>query len=358
MSRPRDGCDKMEQFARDVDLILKGQAVEGISDEAYQADLVLTKTLSQIQFEPDPRFESRLRGKLLQKLYEDEREKEVRTMSLKNMFRSLVRPVLVAGVSAAVVLGVVFVASPDVRAAAGEWMARFVEVDSPWTLLPETEDRTVVDNPPELSPEPVESIATEGAPSVSVGETVVITSGQGVKEIATGELPEPERPQADPRNELISPEEAQAELDFKIRIPSVLPDGYRFLGVVPRLELPDTPPDVGIELPDDLPKVKPPQMALLIFGNEEGEMLSLSEMYVVDSDRAVPSVPLPAGEGAVQDVTVNGQPAQYVEGMWMESGWGTGGHYQLHWQDGDILYDLTSRTMDLEKLLPVAESIK
>jgi hypothetical protein len=348
----------MEQFARDVDLILKGQAVEEISDKAYQADLALTKTLSHMQFKPDPRFESRLRGKLLQKLYEDEREKEVRTMSLKNMFRSLVRPVLVAGVSAAVVLGVVFAASPDVRAAAGEWVARFVEVDSPWTLLPETENQPVAESPPDLSTEDVASVATEGAPSVSVGETVVVTSGQGVKEVATGELPEPERSQVEPRSELISLEEAQAELDFKIRIPSVLPDGYDFLGVVPRPDLPATLPDVGVEPPDDLPKVKPPQMALLIFGNEDGEMLSLSEMYVADSDRAVPNVPLPAGEGAVQDVTVNGQSAQYVEGMWTEDGWGTGGHYQLHWQDGDILYDLISRTLDLEELLSIAESIK
>jgi hypothetical protein len=56
---------------------------------------------------------------------------------------------------------------------------------------------------------------------------------------------------------------------------------------------------------------------------------------------------------------VNGQPAQYVDGMWTENGWVSGGFYQLHWQGADgIVYDLSSTTITLDTLLTVAESIQ
>jgi hypothetical protein len=361
MSRSKDMRDDTERFVRDVDRLLAGHPVEEITDDAYRADLELAHLLDRMQFVPDPRFKSRLRSQLLHQLYEE----EVKTMSPIRLFRSLVRPVLVAGLSAMIVLGVVFAASPAARAAAQaaaqELVARFVEVDSPWALFPGGEKQPA---PP----------AVTGAPGAEAGSRTVTLGPEG-ESLMEGELPVPD---VQPSPELLSLEEAQAGLDFEIRVPSVLPDGYAFLGVMPQPEVPDNPPDIGIKPPDGLPKapeglpkpldglpkapeglpeIQKPQVATLIFGNAAGEKLVLSEALLTGP--ALAEVPLPAGRGGVQDVTVNGQPAQYVEGAWTENGWVSSGHYQLHWQDTEgAMFDLISATLGLEELLPVAESIE
>lgn len=358
MNRSRDMYDKAKRFAQDVDLLLDGQPVEEPSDNAYRADLELANALSRVQFVPKPRFKSRLRSHLLHQLYEKE---EVKTMSIVKVFRSLVRPVLVAGLSAIVVLGVVFAASPDVRAAAQEWVARFVEVDSPWALLPAGEKRPA---PPTTIAVPGEKTADATISGTSSGkEEFPGPDNQGVEgefpglgnqgvETESGQLPVPD---AQPNRELISLEAAQAKLDFKIRVPSVLPEGYTFLGVAPMPELPSRMPN-GAEPPADLPKVKPPQVATLVFRNSAGEVLFLSEALM--NDPVPTEVPLPAGQGSVQDVTVNGQPAQYIEGLWSPGGWVSEGNRQLHWQDAEgITFDLISRTLGLGDLLAIAESI-
>ena len=54
---------------------------------------------------------------------------------------------------------------------------------------------------------------------------------------------------------------------------------------------------------------------------------------------------------------VNGQPAQYVEGLWTPNGWVTEGNRQLHWQAEGIMFDLISSTLGLNDLLAVAESV-
>ena len=156
--------------------------------------------------------------------------------------------------------------------------------------------------------------------------------------------------------ELVSLEEAQAGLDFEILMPSALPEGYTFLGAAPR---PEPPSGLGgADPPPDLPKARPPQVVMLVFGNSAGDVLMLSEMLINDPAPAPAEVPLPAGEGSVQEVTVNGQPAQYIEGMWSPSGWVSEGHHQLHWQAGGIMFDLISPTLGLGDLLSVAESLE
>ena len=268
-------------------------------------------------------------------------------MTPMRVFRSLVRPVLVAGLSAVIVLGVVFAASPDVRAAAQEWAARFVEVDTPWALLPVREERPAA---PASITAPDELAAGAAA---GKGESPALELGNEGIDIEAGTLPAPD---GQPSRELVSLEEAQAGLDFEILMPSVLPEGYAFLGAAPTPELPSGMPG-GAKAPPDLPKTKPPQVVILVFGNSDGEGLMLSEMLMRTPAPAGAAVPLPAGEGSVQEVTVNGQPAQYVEGMWSPSGWVSEGNHQLHWQnDEGIMFDLMSSTLGLDDLLPVAES--
>lgn len=356
MSRSRGMGDDTERFGRDVDRLLAGQPLAEGPDDAYQADLELARLLGRAQFVPDLRFKSRLRSHLLHQLYENEEGKEIRIMSPIRVFRSLVRPLLVAGVSAVIVLGVVFAVSPDVRAAAQQLWVSFVEVDSPWALLPAAQKHPAA--PPEVTAEggDVASAGRAGVPSAeaqpSTGKPEPPAS-QPESSAAEG-LPVPD---VQPTRALLSLEEAQAKVDFEIQMPAALPEGYSFLGAMPMPEPPAGVPDVGVEPPADLPKTRPPQAVTLLFSHADGGTLTLSEMRV--SGRAPAGVPLPAGGASVQDVTVNGQPAQYVEGRWTEDGWVSGGHYQLHWQDAEgLMFDLVSNELALEALLAVAESLE
>jgi hypothetical protein len=356
MSRWRDTRDEAERFARDVDSLLDGQPIGENADASYRADLELADLLSRVQFAPDPRFKSRLRSDLRHRLYQLYEGQEVKKMVPMKVFRALVRPVLVAGLSAVLVIAVVFAVSPAARAAAQsaaqELVARFVEVDSPWALLlPGREQPSAPDAGPGAEMPNVEDVVplwAQEAPPVPGDEE---SPGVDIEKLDLSEVP--------PSGELLSLEEAQAELDFRIRVPSVLPEGYTFLGVRPAPELSAVLPDLGVEPPAGLPKMEGPQSAILVFGNAAGEQLTLSEVDLGMLGQGPGDIPLPAGRGAVQEVTVNGQPAQYVAGRWTEDGWVSDGQYHLHWQDAEgIMYDLISGTLDLEKLLPVAESIE
>jgi hypothetical protein len=347
MNHSRGTRDEAERFAQDVDSLLADQPVAETSDDAYQADLALVRLLSQGRFVPDPHFRCRLRNQLLNQLCEE--RKELKTMSPIKVFRSLARPVIVASLSAVIVLGAVLAISPDARAAAQEMWVRFVEVDSPWALLPRGAEQPEMERRSDSATAPTVPSTMEDGGAEAGAPLPPSDLESGAKELPV--------PGAQPTRKLISLEEAQAGLNFKIRVPSVLPDGYVFRGIVPQPELPTNPPDIGVAPPDDLPKIERPQTAMLIFGNAADEILILSE--VLTNDPGHLAVTLPAGKGGVQDVMINDQPAQYVEGRWTEDGWVASGNYQLHWQSEDgIMYDLTSSTLGLETLLPVAESIE
>ena len=123
------------------------------------------------------------------------------------------------------------------------------------------------------------------------------------------------------------------------------------------LSLPDTPADLpkaAGAAPADLPKEPTPQVATLIFKNSANDVLLLSETLIFNPTSL--EIPLPAGKGGITDVTVNGQPAQYIEGAWTPSGWVSTGQHQLHWQSDNVLFDLTSSTLGMKDLVTIAES--
>jgi len=183
-------------------------------------------------------------------------------------------------------------------------------------------------------------------------------------------VPTPRLPQVPSTPPLVSLEQAQANVDFKIRMPSSLPDGYEFegaaappglprgAGTVPgRPKPPELPPNMapppGLpnagNPPVDPEKIKPPQRVILIFGNAAGELLFLAEA----GPSEVPASGIekrPAGQARVEELTVNRQRAQYLEGSLT---------HHLRWQGADgIRYDLTSHLLGKTELLRIAESIK
>lgn len=267
-----------------------------------------------------------------------------------SLFRQLFRGAVAASLAASLLLGTVLVVSPTARAQVQDLIVRFVEVDSPWALLSGLSGAESPRGAALPTPEP------DQAPGAGASEGV-----PGSSDIPAPPLPKGFAPQ--PEQALVSLEEAQAQTSFTIKMPTVLPDGYSFKGV---LKPPSLPP-IEEPLPADS-RVSLPSAVILIFGDAGGELLTLSEMKLItpaalaEADRAAPSlgkIELPAGRGSVQEVTVNGQPGQYVEGGWSSQGWDSNAnHHLLHWQGADgVAYNLLSGTLGLSELLAVAESI-
>jgi hypothetical protein len=329
-----EGLDnEAERFAHDVDRLWSEQAVDEPGSDEYQADLSLAGLLSRAQFAPDPRFKSTLWNRLVARSSGERKGGNV--MSPVGVLRSLVRPVLVVGLSALLVFGLVLAVSPAVRAAAQEWLTRFVEVDSPWALLSGAPDKETSDQAPGAS-EPSLPGTGEVPPAGIASPPLVGGSAPGLDQA------------------LVSVEEAQAETPLTIKVPASLPDGYSLKGVVKPVPL----PQLDVPLPADSPAPPSPASVMLVFENRAGETMLLSEATM-----PVPAegdLPLPAGKGSVQEVSVNGQPGQYVEGAWTPQGWETGAAQRmLHWQGTDgVTYDLISQNLGLKDLLAVAESIR
>lgn len=320
-----------DQFAEDVDRLYSGEPPVESGDESYRADLELADLLNRASFAPSQAYKTQLHIQLVEQLYQPHQPKEVHFM-----FAKVLRSGLVAVVAALFLFAIVFAASPDARAATQQFVARFVGVGSLQELLPD--GQTVPDGPP--SGVSVAGGDTNGRPQ----------SPSGALPLVPGD--------ALPRTELVPLNEAQANVDFTIKVPTYLPIGYSLLGASPTPALPDINPTGGeVPAPADRPKLERLQVVRLVFGNSDGEIITLSEAKMPEN---VPGdVPLPVGDGAVQDVTVNGQPGQFISGAWTDSGWRGSGFYQLHWMGADgITYDLASNIFGLEELLSIAESLQ
>ena len=211
-----------DRFTQDVDRLLAGEAVPTAADEDYQADVELARMLSQVRYPPASRFESRLRIKLQNQLA----QQEIKAMSPKRKISSWVRPLFVAGLSAALLFAALLVVSPEVRAAAQDWVARFVVVDSPWTM------RSAAGQPAQSDTRPTVAAPADAAKSASA-------ASQPANSASNSDLPKPggdvggpdvanlPKPDIQSGEQTISVEAAQAKLTFKIRVPSTLPDDYK-----------------------------------------------------------------------------------------------------------------------------------
>jgi len=358
--------DEEMRFVCDLELLRTGKPVPEVTDASYQADLAMTDLLMRARFVPTTEFKARLQRKLQRQL-EVERRHSMLSVFSGSLFRQLFRVAVSASLAVSLLLAVLLVVSPAARAQVQDLIVRFAEVDSPWALLPERSDATSP-RAALLTPDPAQPMSGPGMGAAGL---------PAPSDIPAPPLPEGHLPLTEPM--LISLEEAQAETSFTIKMPATLPEGYSFKGVLnlpslpplPELEesLPKdasvshpslSPPELEESLPkDDSASSGPPSLVILIFENAAGEMLTLSEGILLPPPPGVEVPPLPAGKGSIQEVTVNGQPGQYVEGIWSPQGWDSNAtHHQLHWQGADgVIYDLLSWTLGLSELLATAESI-
>jgi hypothetical protein len=331
--------DEETRFVRDVELLRTGKPIPEEADVSYQADLAMADLLLRAKFVPTAEFKTRLRSKLQNQL-EMERRPSMLSFSSGSLFRQLLKGAVAFGLTVSVVLGTVLVFSPTARAQVQDLIIRFVEVDSPWALLSAPSD---AESPRPAPPMP----DSTQAPGAGVSGDM-----PAPPEMPAPSLPEGVAPR--PGQALVSLEEAQAQTSFTIKMPATLPEGYSFKGVVK----PPPLPEIKEPLPADSSVSRLPSAATLIFEDAAGEVLTLSEATLA----ALPAdevLQLPAGKGSLQEVTVNGQPGQYIEGAWSPQGWDpNANHHLLHWQGADgVTYELLSPTLGLSELLVVAQSI-
>jgi hypothetical protein len=237
---------------------------------------------------------------------------------------AILSPIVRKGLTLSLLLAALLASIPSAPVAA-QGPGGFAETETPWTLPQKSSKRGDIVRP--------DAPSLKGAPLQSA-----VSGGQ-----------------------LVSVQEAQTKVNFKIRVPSSLPSGYSLKGAVAPLSLPANAPQPSISLPalpNGAPKLEAPQFTMLVFSNAAGEQLTLAQTKLIALPGA-PTVNLPTGKGSVQTVTVSGRTGQYVEGRWTPNGWVASGMYQLRWTDADgITYDLTSTTQGLKSLLTVAESLK
>lgn len=142
--------------------------------------------------------------------------------------------------------------------------------------------------------------------------------------------------------------EVQSQVDFPVKSPGYLPDGYEFYSA----------------------SVDGPGLVTLSY-IRGGYMLNISQSLV--SDAPVFEVGATAD---IQALEINGSPAEYVEGYWIadveQSGdqaemqgriWQDGGYQQLRWEQNGIVYWMHSvigsgTDLPLDEWIAVAESLQ
>ena len=369
--------DEGTRFMRDVELLRAGKPLSEMTEAPYsRADLEMADLLTRARFVPSAEFRSKLQNKLHSQ--PDIKGRDSMSMFASSLFRQMLKGAVAVGVTAALVMATVLVVSPEARAQAQGLVARFVEVDSPWAPLTgvsgsDSEESNTVELVDGQTGEHSSFEATRSeAPAPDSAESPAASRQEGLPAPSDLPLDLPADLPADlPKLTLpgdaasrlegpsmISFEEAQAGTSFTIKMPASLPGGYSFQGVFK----PPSPPNLGDSLPDDaLPREGSvpslPSPVTLVFENAAGEKLMLTEVSLTVSGAG--EVSLPAGRGSVQEVSVNGQSGQYVEGAWSRQGWDSGAAiHQLHWQGADgVTYTLVSHTLGLDEMLATAQSV-
>jgi hypothetical protein len=275
--------------------------------------------------------------------------------------------------------------SPTARAQAQQLFARFVAVDSPEAFMAEQISKQRAER--EAAQSGV-TPAGDTSDTAAAGKGEVVQGSEGENSVTPAEPTQdtdrpsyldqkqpfpgivddwrPDAPLASIPDDVVLPthprgnslaasnlaslEEAQSKVSFTIHTPTWLPDGYSLQGVM-------VPPDLSNTLnlparPANAPQLPAPTLATLNFSNgTDTFILSQVQRPQVEGGPAREMLlPIPNDRGSVQEITIKGQSAQYIE---------MGSARQVHWQDANgVMYDLISNTLDQATLIRIAESVQ
>lgn len=140
-----------------------------------------------------------------------------------------------------------------------------------------------------------------------------------------------------------SREETEAAVEFKLHIPTYIPQRLEFMGTY------YYPTRVGQG------SAREDTWTVIMFWREASPskmILGLDQVRHLGKDYH-----FKVAEEAVQPLTIKGRPAIYIEGAWMDGKWRRDLERSIAWSDDQFAYRLWSTALPLEELRKVAESM-
>jgi hypothetical protein len=362
------------QFLKDVDRLEYGEGSPPAADGEQNSDLTLARLLFRHRSEPTLAYQHTLRCHLLRQLYAKE-EEQMSKHRLSSLFQMRWAKAFTAFCLVFLVIVIPFWVSPVARAAAGQWFNLTVrEVDNLFSIFGEMPPLPPHDGtePPhknggsimvvhsKIAPEGSDTLQgnSKTADNTMEGDVSYQGNTQTVEGALAGNSPvgyaKIEKKIEIFKPEKLTLEEAQQHLDFPIRTPAYLPDGYRYESVMLPPPLPDTEPKDA--------KVIGMKMVSLHYTDPQDNRLTITQHLMEgDIENTQMSMEMLVGKGSVQQVSINGQLAQFIIGAWKHDGtWDMNdASHTLTWSDTEgRSYEILANQLPLEEMVLIAESLK
>jgi len=314
-----DERDWADRFSRDVDGLLNeaGRTDSEPRPTEYRQALDLARTLATTDFSAESRMRQALRRRLLNRIGTREGWYRQKEYIMRTFFRKLRLVVALASAVLAAFL-VVALAWPDALTAMAQSIRDFVQI------LSVGEHTTVYQVDPDSAASRPQWTPS-ARPRVELRWTIRTPIGDYSNHAAFGQ---------DPTVHYCSTfDEAQTITPFRLRQPDYIPEDYAFLDAM-------VPP--------------PPANEAFLFYKSPDDKIVLIEMPVYTRVEVIDETTMTVAgvwfglttEEPVEEVTLNGQRAAWVEG------------YGLVWEAEDIICILGGPDLSLEEAIRIAKSLE
>lgn len=312
--------ERVRRFQADIDQILDtGQAPPGEDgDGTYGETLATAARLAQADFSVESQVRDSLRQEITRRSAIDRRKK---LFSWLMGFRAP-RMYLLGPTAAVLVMLVVMLAWPGAVASAAESIERFVRQ---LVLDESTTVRQIDEDEAGLGLEGAGLGLEDDLNLIDDGGAVIWVERTTIRERA--DLP-PDLPPVSESEIFLDVLTAQEHLAFPLREPDELPGGYSL----------------------DQVRVTPTGWALSRYSGPDGVILIAQvpqdASTILDSDRLVSTTVEILTDSPIEEVTVNGRTAAWVEGQ------------SLSWVEDGVAYTLSGGRLSLSQAVRIAESMR
>jgi len=348
------------EFLMQLEKMERGKQPDSMKDEDILADLRVANLLFCERSAPTPAFHNKLHNKLLQNLQQQESNIMSKPVfSFFSVFLKRKTAFAVLMISLVVMFSVAM--SPVARAAAKDWFSFTIkEVDDLFTTMQirPVPSNIITDQPENanFSVAVVEIKKTSKDDSILGSEDTEDQSNVNVLASVEEGLTQPNEKTITYQPEVLSLEEAQRLAKFPILLPSYIPDGY-FLENV-------TLPSKVTDAEQKESKHINFQMVSLAYKNQDGKRISISQQPAIErsgEEEIEIQIEMLVGKGSVKEISVNNQPAKYIQGTWNIDGtWNADASTcTLLWEGKDgTHYEINAENLPIEEMTHIAESLQ
>jgi len=325
----------LERLEQDIDRLLDGHSLPNdadLDDEYHQA-MEAARLLSQHDLSGESQIRKALRQELLVRISDrrkvwSPKEKGTYTMKPRNKLLVLVETLVV-------ILGVVISISP-VRAFAQELLRQvgpLIIVSQPEIPLEEL--------PADFKPTPVPDSGRPNEPlPESTSHTLNFGKNSNGQEAFSGQ---PTPVPVDPRLQSITPQEALTRLNFRVLMPTYIPNGYALI----------VPPNFVQVQPDRI-------VSSMVYITDDDAYLSIAQSTFDEQGK----VPFSIGDAEATEITVRGQKAILVKDAMRMTVQDANGQNitlpvdYLMWEEDGFFFMMDATELTQEEMIKVAESLE